>query len=260
MPDSVKKSGCPGCGNDISKEQLELTNKVCPHCNYHYPLGADERIKITIDEGTFMEYDTDIETINPLDFPEYDDKLIKDKELTGLSEAVITGEGSILGYPLAIGVTDYRFRMGSMASVLGEKIVRCIERAIDKRLPVVIFSSSGGGARMQEGMLSLMQMAKTSAACKKLNRSGLLYVNVLSYMSFAGVMASFASLGNIIVAEPKTHIGFTGERGRSSIKQQLPEDFQTAEFVIKRGMIDMIVQRKDMRAVLADLLDFFKDG
>ena len=113
---------------------------------------------------------------------------------------------------------------------------------------------------MQEGMLSLMQMAKTSAACKKLNRSGLLYVNVLSYMSFAGVMASFASLGNIIVAEPKTHIGFTGERGRSSIKQQLPEDFQTAEFVIKRGMIDMIVQRKDMRAVLADLLDFFKDG
>jgi len=170
---------------------------------------------------------------------------------------VVTGEGLIDGLPAVIGVTDYRFRMGSMGAVLGEKITKCIELAMEKRLPVVIFSSSGGGARMQEGMLSLMQMAKTSAACMKLRKAGLLYLDVLSYRSFAGVMASFAGLGDIIIAEPGTRIGFTGERGRASINQKLPEGFQKAEFMIERGMIDMIVQRKDMKAVLADLLDFF---
>ncbi len=252
-----KNHGCPCCNIEFTQEELEKTFKVCPECNYHYPIGADERIKITIDEGTFIEYDKGIESFNPLGFPDYDNKLQKDKELTGLNEAVITGQGEICGYPTVIGVTDYRFRMGSMASAFGEKITRCIERAMSERLPVIIFSSSGGGARMQEGMLSLMQMAKTSAACKKLTDSGLLYINVLSYMSFAGVMASFASLGHIIIAEPGTKIGFTGERGRSSIKQSLPENFQTSEFVIERGMIDMIVQRKDMKSVLADLLDFF---
>jgi len=144
-----------------------------------------------------------------------------------------------------------------MASVFGEKVVRAIERAINKRLPVIIISSSGGGARMQEGMLSLMQMAKTSSACMKLHQAKLLYIDVLSYQSFAGVMASFAALGHIIIAEPGTRVGFTGERGRSSIRQNLPEGFQTAEFVIKKGMIDMIVQRKDLKSVLADLLDFF---
>lgn len=252
-----KNNSCPSCNIGITQEELEKTYKVCPECNYHYPIGADERIKITIDEGTFIEYDKNIESLNPLCFPDYDNKLQKDKELTGLNEAVITGRGEIFGYPTVIGVTDYRFRMGSMASAFGEKITRCIERAISERLPVIMFSSSGGGARMQEGMLSLMQMAKTSAACKRLNDSGLLYINVLSYMSFAGVMASFASLGHIIIAEPGTKIGFTGERGRSSIKQSLPENFQTSEFVIERGMIDMIVHRKDMKSVLADLLDFF---
>lgn len=250
---------CPNCKTESGIEQLKLTYKVCPSCGYHFPMGAYERIEITIDEGTFVEYDIGLETIDPLGFPEYMDKIRKDQELTGLSEAIVTGEGLINGYPVIIGVTDYRFRMGSMASVLGEKVVRSIERAMEKRLPVIMFSSSGGGARMQEGMLSLMQMAKTSAACKRLRQSGLLYVNVLSYMSFAGVMASFASLGNIIIAEPGTKIGFTGERGRSSIKQQLPENFQSAEFVIERGMIDMIVKRKDMKAVLADLLDFFSN-
>lgn len=252
-----KNNSCPGCNIEISPEELERTYKVCPECNYHYPIGADERIKITIDEGTFVEYDKDIESFNPLGFPDYDNKLQKDKEITGLSEAVMTGQGEILGHPTVIGVTDYRFRMGSMASAFGEKISRCIEQAIAKRLPVIVFSSSGGGARMQEGMLSLMQMAKTSSACKKLTNSGLLYVNVLSYMSYAGVMASFASLGHIIIAEPGTKIGFTGERGRSSIKQSLPENFQTSEFVIERGLIDMIVNRKDMKSVLADLLEFF---
>jgi acetyl-CoA carboxylase carboxyl transferase subunit beta len=257
MSNQVKKSGCPSCGIETSKEDLVITYKVCPNCNYHYPIGADERIRLLIDEGTFIEYDAELESSNPLGFPDYEDKLLKDKELTGLKEAVLTGEGNICGYPVAIGVTDYRFRMGSMASVFGEKVVRCIEYAIEKRLPVIIVSSSGGGARMQEGMLSLMQMAKTSSACMKLKQAKLLYIDVLSYQSFAGVMASFASLGHIIIAEPGTKVGFTGERGRSSIKQDLPEGFQTAEFVMQKGMIDMVVQRKDLKAVLADLLDFF---
>jgi len=257
MVNNVKKTGCPTCGLEVSKEELDQTYKVCPKCNYHYPMGADERVKLIIDAGTFLEYDAELESSNPLNFPGYEEKLAKDKELTGLKEAVLTGEGTIYGHHTVIGVTDYRFRMGTMASILGEKITRCIERAIEKRLPVVIFSSSGGGARMQEGMISLMQMAKTSAVCMKLNKAGLLYINILSFQSFAGVMASFASLGNIIIAEPGTRIGFTGERGRSSIKQELPEGFQSAEFMIERGLIDMIVQRKDLKAVLADLLDFF---
>ena len=258
MANNIQKNGCPVCSAVVSKEQLARTHKVCPECNYHYPIGIQERIELIVDAGTFLEYDAELESDNPLSFPQYYEKLERDKKLTGLKEAAVTGEGLVDGYPAAIGITDYRFRMGSMGSVLGEKITRCIERAIEKKLPVVIFSSSGGGARMQEGMLSLMQMAKTSAACMKLRKAGLLYINVLSFQSFAGVMASFAGLGNIIIAEPGTRIGFTGERGRSSIRQELPEGFQKAEFMIERGMIDMIVQRKDMKPVLADLLDFFE--
>lgn len=255
--DSSEKIECPECGAIVSKEALSQVYKVCPECNYHYPIGAQERIKLILDSGTFVEYDTDIETVNPLNFPDYLNKVQKDKESTGLKEAVVTGEGIIGGHPVVIGITDYRFRMGSMASVVGEKIARCMERGIEKRLPVIIFSSSGGGARMQEGMFSLMQMAKTSAAAMKLKKAGLLYVTVLSYRSFAGVMASFAALGNIIIAEPGTWIGFTGERGRSSIKQELPDGFQRAPFMIERGMIDMIVERKDMKAVLTEILEFF---
>ena len=253
----VQKSGCPVCGMMITPVELALTYEVCPECGYHYPMGAQERIELIVDAGTFVEYDADLETSDPLEFPQYSKKLAKDRNLTGLKESVVTGEGEIGGCPTVIGVTDYRFRMGSMGSVLGEKLVRCMERALEKRLPVLVFSSSGGGARMQEGMVSLMQMAKTSAACMKLKKAGLLYVDVLSFQSFAGVMASFAALGHIVIAEPGTRIGFTGERGRSSIKQELPEGFQTAGFMIERGMIDMIVQRADMKMVLADLLDFF---
>jgi acetyl-CoA carboxylase carboxyl transferase subunit beta len=257
MANETKNSVCPSCSAESSKEELAKTLKVCPKCNYHYPMGSDERIKLIIDEGTFIEYDAELESSNPLGFPEYDDKLAKDKALTGLKEAIVTGEGKIYDYPTTLGVTDYRFRMGSMASIFGEKIVRCIENAIEKRLPVIIFSSSGGGARMQEGMFSLMQMAKTSAACMKLQQEGLLYIVVLASQSFAGVMASFASLGHIIIAEPGTRVGFTGERGRSSIRQELPEGFQTAEFMIERGMLDMIIHRKELKQTLADLLKFF---
>lgn len=257
MPTSVQKSGCPICGGMFSAKELAQAYEVCPKCNHHYPIGAQERTELIIDAGTFVEYDAEMETTDPLKFPQYNKKLAKDKNMTGLMESVITGEGLIGGLPVAIGVTDYRFRMGSMGSVLGEKLVRCMERAIDKKYPVVIFSSSGGGARMQEGMVSLMQMAKTSAACMKVKKAGLLYINVLSFQSFAGVMASFAGLGDIIIAEPGTRIGFTGERGRSSIRQELPEGFQTAGFMIDRGMIDKIVHRKNMKAILTDLLDFF---
>ncbi len=257
MTASVQKSGCPACGMMVTPAELARTYEVCPECNYHYPMGAQERIEFIIDAGTFAEYDADLETTDPLNFPQYDKKLEKDKKLTGLKESVVTGEGEIDGYPVAIGVTDYRFRMGSMGSVMGEKLVRCMERAMEKKLPAVVFSSSGGGARMQEGMVSLMQMAKTSAACMKIKKAGLLYIDVLSFQSFAGVMASFAGLGHVVMAEPGTRIGFTGERGRSSIKQELPEGFQTAEFMIERGMIDVIVPRADMKTVLADLLDFF---
>ena len=257
MTDQTEKSKCPACGLLADKTELARTYKVCPGCNYHHPIGAQERIELVMDSGTFAEYDANIESADPLDFPEYPEKLERDRRLTGLKEAAVTGEGLIDGHPAVIGITDYRFRRGTMASVLGEKITRCIECAIEKELPVVIFSSSGGGARMQEGMLSLMQMAKTSAACMRLRKAGLFYVNVLSFQSFAGVMASFAGLGDIIIAEPGTRIGFTGERGRSSIKQELPEGFQTAEFMIERGMIDMVVQRKELKSVLSDLLDFF---
>lgn len=257
MARNAQKTGCPACGMMFGPEELALEYEVCPKCNYHCPIGAQERIELIVDAGTFVEYDAEMETTDPLNFPQYGEKLAKDRNLTGLKESVVTGEGCIDGYPVAIGVTDYRFRMGSMGSVMGEKLVRCMERAIEKGLPVVVFSSSGGGARMQEGMVSLMQMAKTSAACMKLRKAGLLYIGVLSFQSFAGVMASFAALGNIIIAEPGTRIGFTGERGRSSIKQELPEGFQTAEFMIDRGMIDMIVERKNMKTVLADLLEFF---
>jgi len=257
MTEEMKKSVCRGCGIEIEIEELVYTYKVCLNCNYHYPIGADERIRFLMDEGTFVEYDSEMESSNPLNFPEYEDKLIKDKKLTGLKEAVITGEGLICGRPTTIGITDYRFRMGSMASVFGEKVTRCAEHALEKRLPMIIVSSSGGGARMQEGLISLMQMVKTSAACMRLKQEGLLYVDVLSYQSFAGVMASFATLGHIIIAEPGTRVGFTGERGRASVKQNLPNGFQTAEFMVERGMIDMIVQRKDLKTRLANLLDFF---
>lgn len=253
----TKKSVCPGCGIEMNIEELAYTQRVCPNCNYHYPMGADERIRLLIDEGTFVEYDSEMESSNPLNFPEYEDKLIKDKKLTGLKEAVITGEGLINGLPTTIGITDYRFRMGSMASVFGEKVARCAEHALEKRLPMIIVSSSGGGARMQEGLISLMQMVKTSAVCMKLRQARLLYVDVLSYQSFAGVMASFATLGHIIIAEPGTRVGFTGERGRASVKQNLPVGFQTAEFMVERGTIDMIVQRKNLKTTLFKLLDFF---
>ena len=217
-------------------------------------LGARERIDDIIDKETFIEYDKDLKTINPLDFPEYGDKIAKAQENSGESEAVITGEGDINGKRAIICVMNPKFMMGSMGSVVGEKITRAIEEAEKERLPIIIFTASGG-ARMQEGILSLMQMAKTSAALGRLKEKGLPYISVLTDPTTGGVTASFAMLGDIIISEPNTLICFAGPRViEQTIKQSLPEGFQRAEFLLKKGFIDKIVEREDMKNMLSHIL------
>jgi len=223
-------------------------------------IGARERIYSLIDKGTFIEYDTDLKAANPLDFPKYVDKLETAMEKSGEQEGVITGEGKIMGEACVICVMNPNFMMGSMGSVVGEKITRATEKAIEKRLPLIIFSASGG-ARMQEGMISLMQMAKTSAALGRLSEAGLLYISVLTDPTTGGVTASFAMLGDIIIAEPGALIGFAGPRViEQTIRKQLPEGFQRAEFLLKKGFIDKIVERKNMRRVLYNILNIHSVG
>ncbi|AQS55025.1 acetyl-CoA carboxylase, carboxyltransferase subunit beta [Novibacillus thermophilus] len=248
-------SKCKKCGTITYAKELEKNDKVCPKCGYHFPLTADERINMLVDGGTFFEYDTDLRTEDPLGFPDYGQKIRKDMEKTGLTEAVVTGEGTIGGYPVTIGVMDSRFRMGSMGSVVGEKITRAIERATEKGYPLLLFSASGG-ARMQEGILSLMQMAKTSAALERLHREKGLFISVLTDPTTGGVSASFASLGDINMAEPGALIGFTGPRViEQTIRQKLPDDFQTAEFLLEHGQLDLVVHRHQLRETLTQLLD-----
>ncbi|GAB6180286.1 acetyl-CoA carboxylase, carboxyltransferase subunit beta [Desulfotomaculum defluvii] len=245
---------CQRCNEILYTKELDKNFKVCHKCNFHFRLNAKERIRMTLDEGSFQEFDNELTTINPLNFPDYEGKLQTAQENTGLKEAVVTGEGTIGGNPVVIGVMDANFIMGSMGSVVGEKIARAIETAIKKNLPVILFSSSGG-ARMQEGILSLMQMAKTSAALAKLDEAGLLYVSVLTDPTTGGVTASFASLGDIILAEPGALIGFTGPRViEQTIRQKLPEGFQRAEFMRQHGLVDMIVNRPQLKETLANIL------
>ncbi|AEF94547.1 Acetyl-coenzyme A carboxylase carboxyl transferase subunit beta [Desulfotomaculum nigrificans CO-1-SRB] len=245
---------CSRCNEILYNKELEKNFKVCHKCNFHFRLGAKERIRITLDEGSFEEFDTDLTTINPLDWPNYPEKVALAQETTGLPEAAVTGSGTIEGYPVVIGVLDSHFIMGSMGSVVGEKITRAVERAMEKRLPLIIFATSGG-ARMQEGILSLMQMAKTSAALARFNQAGLLYISVFTDPTTGGVTASFASLGDIIIAEPGALIGFTGPRViEQTIRQKLPDGFQRAEFMRQHGMVDMIVNRPQMKETLAQLL------
>ncbi|WP_027414788.1 acetyl-CoA carboxylase, carboxyltransferase subunit beta [Aneurinibacillus terranovensis] len=246
---------CSQCGTIIYAKELDKNLKVCQGCGYHFPMTAFERIAITLDEGHFFEYDTDLLSENPLNFPDYAEKLDKDREKSGLSEAVVTGEGTIKGYPVVIGVMDSRFRMGSMGSVVGEKITRAIERAVEKKYPFLLYSASGG-ARMQEGALSLMQMAKTSAALARLDAAGGLYISVMTNPTTGGVSASFASLGDYNFAEPGALIGFAGRRIiEQTIRQELPEDFQTAEFLFKKGQLDKVIPRKELRDQLGLVLD-----
>ncbi len=246
---------CPRCSGVCMTEELDKNLGVCPSCGYHSRISARRRLELTADKDSFLEYDENMISKNPIDFPGYDLKQEELRNATGLKDAVITGECTIKGYRCVIGIMDTRFMMASMGSVAGEKITRAFETAADKKLPVIMFTASGG-ARMQEGIVSLMQMAKTSGAAARLSESGGLYITVMTDPTTGGVTASFASLGDIIIAEPKVLIGFTGRRViEGTIKQRLPEDFQSAEFMLEHGFVDMIVERRRMRRVLAKLLE-----
>jgi acetyl-CoA carboxylase carboxyl transferase subunit beta len=249
---------CECCGKTLYKKDLEKHILVCQDCGKHFRMPALDRINYVADEGTFIEFDKKMNSGNPLDFPGYENKLKGLKDETGLSEAVITGKGKINGSDLIIGAMDSRFMMGSMGSVVGEKLTRAIETATKEKLPVVIFTASGG-ARMQEGMYSLMQMAKVSAALARHNEAGLLYIPVLTDPTTGGVTASFAMLGDIILAEPGALIGFAGKRViEQTIKQVLPEGFQTAEFLLEHGFIDAVVPREELKKTLEQLLSMHK--
>lgn len=245
---------CDNCKEILYKEDVKNNYSVCPNCNKHFRLSSRRRIAQIIDEGTFEETDSNLHTTDPIKFEGYMQKINLLEEKTKIKEAVKTGIGKINGITVAIAVMDANFLMGSMGEVVGEKITRLIEKAIEKHLPLIIFCSFGG-ARMQEGMVSLMQMAKTSAALSKLNKAGLLYISVLTDPTTGGVTASFASLGDIILAEPKALIGFAGPRViEQTINQKLPEGFQRAEFLLEHGFVDRIVERKDMKQELYKIL------
>ncbi|PHV70427.1 acetyl-CoA carboxylase carboxyl transferase subunit beta [Sporanaerobium hydrogeniformans] len=246
---------CPKCKKSLYKQDLHASLGVCPGCQYYYPLSPKGRLSILVDKGSFKEMDADMASSNPLDFPDYDKKLSISQEKTEQNEAVLTGEAQIKGKKLIIGIMDSRFMMGSMGSVVGEKLTRAIERATEEKLPLVIFSASGG-ARMQEGIFSLMQMAKTSSALAKHDEAGLLFISVLTDPTTGGVTASFAMLGDIILAEPGALVGFAGPRViEQTIKQKLPEGFQRAEFLLEHGMIDAVVPREQLRDILGQLLE-----
>ena len=245
---------CDNCKEILYKEDVRANYSVCPNCGKHFRLSSRRRIAQIIDEDTFEELNADLHTTDPIKFEGYLQKIKSLEEKTKIKEAVRTGIGKINGINVAIGVMDANFMMGSMGEVVGEKITRLIETAIEKHLPVILFCASGG-ARMQEGMVSLMQMAKTSAALSKLNKAGLLYISVFTDPTTGGVTASFASLGDVILAEPGALIGFAGPRViEQTINQKLPEGFQRAEFLLEHGFVDRIVERKDMKNELFNIL------
>ena len=251
---------CPGCGEVVTEIQLTENQRVCPHCDHHFAQSAKERIDSLLDPQSFVETDADLKSIDTLRFQgmaSYKDRLKKYQESTGLIDAVISGHGMIDGYKVAIAVMDFTFLAATMGSVVGERITRTIEYGTQKRSAVIIIAASGG-ARMYEGMLSLMQMAKTSGALARHAEQELPYISVLTNPTTAGVMASFASLGDVIIAEPKSMIGFAGPRViKETTHQDLPEGFQTAEFLVDHGLIDMIVHRKKMREQISQLLGYF---
>jgi acetyl-CoA carboxylase carboxyl transferase subunit beta len=237
---------CENCKEIIYRKEVDKNFKVCPKCDYHFRITASERLLYLVDEGSFLEVEDGLSPKDFLGFKEYKDKLKSHRKKTGLKDAIISGEARIGGRPVSVVVLEFTFMGGSMGSVVGEKIVRAIERAIEKRMSFIAVSSSGG-ARMQEGILSLMQMAKTSAAVARLGEAGLPFISVLTDPTFGGVAASFSMLGDVIIAEPRSLVGFAGPRViEQTTKQQLPPGFQRAEFLLEHGMIDMIVPRRDM--------------
>lgn len=248
---------CFNCNSQLLRKDVEENMDVCPKCGYHFRINSRERIKQLIDEGTFQELFTNIQTTNPLNFVDtenYTDKINKAKEKTGLNEAVITGIGKINGYEVSIAVMDFDFMGGSMGSVVGEKVTLAMEEAVKRRIPMVAVTASGG-ARMQESALSLMQMAKTSCAVGKLDDEKILYITVLTEPTFGGVTASFATLGDIIIAEKDARIGFAGRRViEQTIRQSLPADFQTADYLMNYGQVDLISERKDLKKNISDII------
>ena len=251
---------CPRCSASCDYDELEKNMWVCPSCGYHGRMNAADRLAITADSGSFVEYDKGMTSLNPIDFPDYQEKISSLREKTGLNEAVITGECTIKGERCIIGIMDSHFMMASRGSVVGEKLTRAVERATQKNLPVVVFAASGG-ARMQEGCISLMQMAKTSAALKRHHEAGQLFVSVLTDPTTGGVTASFAMLGDVILAEPGALIGFAGPRViAQTIGQKLPEGFQRAEFLVEKGIIDGVVERQVLKETVWKLLNIHQDA
>ncbi|MFA5393417.1 MAG: acetyl-CoA carboxylase, carboxyltransferase subunit beta [Candidatus Ratteibacteria bacterium] len=254
---------CQGCGANLYEKRLQENLWVCPRCQFHHRLTAAQRIAVTLDENSFKERDATMQSGDPLSFSAvkaYQDKVREDQEKTGLLDAAISGEGTIGGCKAEVVVIDSRFMMGSMGSVVGEKVVRAAERAQTNRVPLVIFSASGGGARMYEGMFSLMQMAKTSAAVGRLAEAGVPYISVLTDPTMAGVAASFAFLGDFMVAEPGALIGFTGPRViEQTIRAKLPAGFQRSEFLLKKGALDQVLPRREIKPFLARLLSLFQN-
>lgn len=251
---------CPGCNNAIFRKEAEKRQNVCPQCDHHFYVSARDRLAQVLDEGTFDEWDANLRPTDPLEFKDkkrYAEKLTDEQARTGLLDAVLTGTGMIRARSVAIGVTDSAFFMGSMGSVVGERLTRLVECATEQKLPLIIVSASGGGARMHEGILSLMQMAKVSAALARYDRSGGLFISVLTNPTMGGVAASFASLGDVVIAEPKALIGFAGPRTiKATIKLELPKGFQTSEFLLEHGFIDRIVPRAKLKSEIARTIDY----
>jgi len=251
---------CQGCQATIFRKEAEQLLNVCPQCGYHWYVSAADRITQLLDAGTFEEWNSNLEPTDPLGFTDkkpYADRLKAEQKRTGLRDAALTGTGMIRARRVAVGVTDSAFIMGSMGSVVGERLARLIERATLEKLPLIIISASGGGARMHEGILSLMQMAKVSAALALYSRSGGLYISVITNPTMGGVAASFASLGDLIFAEPRALIGFAGPRTiKATIRVELPKGFQTSEFLLEHGFIDRIVDRKDLKSEIARVIDY----
>jgi acetyl-CoA carboxylase carboxyl transferase subunit beta len=251
---------CDDCSATLFRKQVEQNDKVCPECNHHFPVSATERIAQLLDPDTYEDWFSNLMPADPLGFDDrrpYPERIKAEQERTGLSEAALVGQGFIKGIRIVLGITDSNFIMGSMGSVVGEKLTRAVEEATRQKLPLVIISGSGGGARMHEGIFSLMQMAKVSTALGRYRSSGGLFISVLTHPTMGGVAASFASLGDIILAEPKALIGFAGPRViEMTVRVQLPQGFQTSEFLLDHGFVDRITHRRDLRSTIAQLIDY----
>lgn len=259
VPEGLWQS-CPGCQATIYRKEAQRLLNVCPECDHHWYVTARDRVQQVLDEGTFEEWDGDLAPTDPLGFEDkrkYVDRLIAEQKRTGLRDAALTGTGMIRARRVAFGVTDSAFIMGSMGSVVGERLTRLVERATEQHLPLIIISGSGGGARMHEGILSLMQMAKISAALGRYDAAKGLFISVLTNPTMGGVAASFASLGDLVFAEPRALIGFAGPRTiQATMRMELPKGFQTSEFLLEHGYIDRIVQRGDLKTEIARTIDY----